>query len=79
MSLKEQRNRPTIPDVEPDLLEQGISQLELEIRTLQDWIGNIGPEDAEHRRSYEDMLRSRREMLASLKRQQAELAKKTKK
>lgn len=79
MSLKEKRNRPGTPDVEPDLLEQGISQLELEIRTLRDWIGNIGPEDVEHRRSYEDMLRSRQEMLASLKRQQSELAKKTSK
>ncbi|ALO46121.1 hypothetical protein [Pseudohongiella spirulinae] len=79
MSLKEKRNRPRTPDVEPDLLEQGISQLELEIRTLQDWIGSIGPGEVEHRRSYEDMLRSRQEMLVSLKRQQTELAQKSSK
>lgn len=79
MSLKEKRNRPGTPDVEPDLLEQGITQLELEIRTLQDWIGNIDPDDAQHRRSYEDMLRSRQDMLVALKRQQSELAKKTNK
>lgn len=79
MSLKEKRNRPVTPDVEPDLLEQGINQLELEIRTLRDWIANINPGDTEHRRSYEDMLRSRQEMLASLQRQQTELAQKTNK
>lgn len=77
-SLKEKRNRSRAPSVEPDLLEQGIAQLTLEIRTLQDWIADLdndpdSTDDTEPRKSYEDMLRSRREMLVSLQDQKAAL------
>ncbi|MDH7943190.1 hypothetical protein QGM61_05115 [Pseudohongiella sp. SYSU M77423] len=75
MSLTEKRKRaPSLPQVEPDLLDQGITQLSLEIKTLQDWIADIDSDDAEPRRSYEDMLRSRREMLAALQQQKANLS-----
>jgi len=78
MSLKEKRNRSRTPSVEPDLLEQGIAQLTLEIRTLKDWIADLDNNsdstgDTEPRKSYEDMLRSRHEMLVSLQEQKAAL------
>lgn len=77
-SLKEKRNRSRTPSVEPDLLEQGIAQLTLEIRTLKDWIADLDNDpgstgDTEPRKSYEDMLRSRHEMLVSLQDQKAAL------
>ena len=73
-SLKEKRNRSRTPTVEPDLLEQGIAQLTLEIRTLKDWIADLNDDgDTEPLKSYEDMLRSRHEMLVSLQEQKAVL------
>lgn len=73
MTLVEKRNRSRTPYVEPDLLEQGISQLSMEIQILNDWLNNIDPAEIEPRRSYEDMLRSRHEMLLSLTEQKARL------
>lgn len=73
MALVEKRNRSRTPFVEPDLLEQGISQLKLEIQILNDWLDNLDPSEVEPRRSYEDMLRSRHEMLQSLTQQKARL------
>jgi hypothetical protein len=73
MTVVEKRNRSRTPYVEPDLLEQGISQLSMEIQILTDWLENLDPSEAEPRRSYEDMLRSRHEMLLSLTEQKARL------
>lgn len=73
MTLVEKRNRSRTPFIEPDLLEQGISQLNMEIQILNDWLSNLDPSEAEPRRSYEDMLRSRKEMLQSLTQQKARL------
>lgn len=73
MTLVEKRNRSRTPFIEPDLLEQGISQLNIEIQILKDWLNNLDPSETEPRRSYEDMLRSRHEMLQSLTQQKARL------
>lgn len=61
------------PELEPDLLEKGISQLCAEIKILQEWLDSLAPSDHGPRRTYQDMLRSRHEMLAALKEQKARL------
>lgn len=61
--------------LDPQLLEQGIKQLKLEIQTLSGWLEALGPSDAEPRLAYEDMLRSRREMLITLQQQAATMDK----
>lgn len=66
MTLNDKRNRPRRPDIESDLLDQGITQLSMEIQILKDWIANLDSSETEQRISYQDMLRSRQEMLLSL-------------
>jgi len=66
MTLNDKRNRPRRPDIEPDLLDQGIAQLSMEIGIIKDWISNLDSSETEQRISYQDMLRSRQEMLLSL-------------
>lgn len=73
MTLVEKRNRSRTPFIEPALLEQGIAQLNMEIEIINDWLQNLDPSEAEPRRSYEDMLRSRHEMLQSLTQQKLRL------
>lgn len=73
MTQVEKRNRSRTPYIEPDLLEQGIAQLNMEIQILKDWLNNLDAAETEPRRSYEDMLRSRHEMLQSLTQQKARL------
>jgi hypothetical protein len=73
MAIAEKRRRTTTHHVDPDLLDQGIKQLLMEIQILQDWLKDIDDSEELHRRSYEDMLRSRREMLHSLSEQKLKL------
>ena len=73
MPIVEKRNRSRTPHVEPELLEQGIRQLEMEIQILQSWLDHSDSTEEEHRRSYQDMLRSRHEMLRSLTEQKNRL------
>lgn len=73
MILVEKRTRSRTPHIEPDLLDQGITQLKLEIQILNDWLASLEPGETEPRRSYEDMLRSRHEMLVSLEQQRARI------
>lgn len=73
MSSNNDDNHSDAPDLEPDLLERGISQLCAEIGILQEWLDSLAPSEHGPRRTYEDMLRSRRDMLAALKEQQARL------
>lgn len=69
MTLVEKRNRSRTPDIEPDLLDQGIAQLSLECQIITDWLSSLDSGESEPRRAYEDMLRSRHEMLLSLEQQ----------
>lgn len=73
MTFTDKRKRSRTPVIEPDLLEQGIAQLNMEIQILNDWLKNLDSNDTEQRTSYKDMLQSRKEMLRSLEAQQAEL------
>lgn len=74
MTFTDKRKRSRTPDVEPDLLEQGITQLNMEIEILSDWLQNLDVNDTEQRISYKDMLQSRKEMLRSLQQQKSELS-----
>lgn len=73
MTIVERRNRSPIPNIEPDLLDQGISQLNAEIQRLHIWIDKLDPSETELTRSYKDMLHSRHEMLQSLTQQRSRL------
>ena len=61
--------------VDERLVQEGTSQLTNEIRVLESWLEELegtGAEDLESaaaRKSYNDMLRSRREMLNTLTKQ----------
>ena len=72
-AIVEKRNRSKGLPLDPELLDQGIRQLQMEIRILQGWISNIDEAEVQQRRSYEDMLRSRHEMLNSLTEQKLKL------
>jgi hypothetical protein len=71
MTLVEKRNRSHIPDIAPDLLDQGIAQLSLESQIINDWLSNLDPSELQTRKAYEDMLRSRVEMLETLQYQRS--------
>ena len=73
MTFTDKRKRSRLPSVEPDLLEQGIVQLNMEIQILSDWLKDLNADDSEQRISYKDMLQSRKEMLRALELQNAEL------
>lgn len=59
-------------NIDEKLIEEGIAQLASEIKVLEDWLAELessDPGDSEvlaARKSYHDMLRSRREMLSAL-------------
>lgn len=74
MTFTDKRKRSRAPVIEPDLLEQGIAQLNMEIQILNDWLKNLDSNDTEQRISYKDMLQSRKEMLRSLESQKSDLA-----
>jgi hypothetical protein len=74
MTLVEKRNRSRTPDIEPDLLDQGIAQLSLECQIITDWLSSLDSAKSEPRRVYQDMLRSRHEMLLSLEQQRERIS-----
>jgi hypothetical protein len=61
-------------NIDEKLIEEGISQLASEIKVLENWLAELeasSNEDSEviaARKSYHDMLKSRREMLSALNR-----------
>ncbi|OFE11848.1 hypothetical protein PHACT_00720 [Pseudohongiella acticola] len=73
MTFTDKRKRSREPAIEPDLLDQGIAQLKMEIQILSDWLRNLDNSEAEQQISYKDMLQSRKEMLRALEMQKAEL------
>lgn len=74
MKKNEPLQSSSIEDISIDekLVEEGISQLSSEIRVLENWLDELkttGSADSEAvaaRKSYHDMLQSRREMLSAL-------------
>ncbi|MCB1669812.1 MAG: hypothetical protein R3F41_19220 [Gammaproteobacteria bacterium] len=67
-----QSNADNPINIDEKLVEEGIAQLASEIRVLEDWLEElehsetIDSEIMAARKSYHDMLRSRREMLSAL-------------
>tara|TARA_B100000686_G_C16058517_1_gene603458 strand:- start:51 stop:299 length:249 start_codon:yes stop_codon:yes gene_type:complete len=61
--------------IDEDLIAEGTSQLINEIRVLEEWLSELDsskagdPEIRAARKSYNDMLKSRREMLNTLAKQ----------
>ncbi|MEE3087536.1 MAG: hypothetical protein VX342_07220 [Pseudomonadota bacterium] len=61
--------------IDQKLIDEGTAQLNSEIQVLENWLaelGSTGDDDAEvaaARKSYHDMLSSRREMLSALAKQ----------
>ncbi len=62
-------------DIDAALIAEGTAQLNKEIKVLEAWLAELEGESARDsqtlaaRKSYNDMLTSRREMLASLQQQ----------
>ncbi len=58
--------------IDEQLIDEGISQLASEIKVLENWLAELEDSDTGNsdvlaaRKSYNDMLRSRREMLSAL-------------
>ena len=61
--------------IDQKLIDEGTAQLNSEIQVLENWLaeldstGDDNAEDAAARKSYHDMLSSRREMLSALAKQ----------
>lgn len=61
------------PDIDPDLAEEAIRQLDQEISLIEEWLADLDqrkhPDEAtrQARITYQDKLRSRREMRESLR------------
>lgn len=59
-------------NIDEKLIEEGIAQLASEIKVLENWLGELEISDESDsetvaaKKSYNDMLRSRREMLSAL-------------
>lgn len=59
-------------NIDEKLIEEGIAQLASEIKVLENWLeeleisDSVDSEAVAARKSYNDMLRSRREMLSAL-------------
>ncbi|HAT25987.1 MAG TPA: hypothetical protein EYO00_05120 [Gammaproteobacteria bacterium] len=66
--------------IDQQLIEEGTSQLSSEIEVLEAWLVELEDQDARDaetiamRKSYDDMLRSRKEMLSTLTKQAARQA-----
>lgn len=71
MGITDKRDRDQSPELDPDLVDEGLEQLDAEIRLLDEWLQELesrpdDPVTREARDSYRDMLRSRREMRQAL-------------
>ncbi|PCJ28411.1 MAG: hypothetical protein COA96_00780 [SAR86 cluster bacterium] len=75
MSEKHQADMASDISIDQKLIEEGTAQLNSEIQVLEDWLveldasKNGDSETVAARKSYNDMLRSRKEMLSSLAKQ----------
>lgn len=71
--LEDRRQPSEITEISPELLQLGKAQLESEIRLLESWLAQLDEtrkdnfESLSARKTYTDMLASRRELLESLK------------
>jgi hypothetical protein len=72
MGKDESRRPPQSPAIEPELVDEAVEQLDAEISLLEEWIAGLNnredPDEAalQARTTYQDKLRSRREMRDAL-------------
>ena len=72
MEMKDRRKPAEIIAIDQDLIKQGTAQLSSEIKLLEAWLHDLeqstdyDQEATEAKQSYNDMLRSRKEMLNTL-------------
>ncbi len=70
--MKDRRKPAEIIAIDQDLIKQGTAQLSSEIKLLEAWLHDLeqstdyDQEATEAKQSYNDMLRSRKEMLNTL-------------
>lgn len=73
--MQDRQNPPADSAISPELLQQGSAQLEAEIKLIEAWLAELeeasqdNPETVAARKSYTDMLESRRNLLLHLQRQ----------
>lgn len=72
MGRDESRRPPSSTDFDPELVDEAVEQLDAEISLLEEWIAGLNNREGsdesvrQARRTYEDKLRSRREMRDAL-------------
>ena len=75
MGMKDRRKPLENISIERELIEEGTAQLTSEIKVLELWLREVESADEDDseavaaRKSYNDMLRSRKEMLCALESQ----------
>lgn len=71
--MQDRRQTQEPPTLSPDLVNQATRQLEREIRLIEGWLGELeetskdNPEAQSARKSYGDMIQSRRDLLQALR------------
>ncbi len=72
MEISEKRKAARLVKIDRTLIEEGTAQLSIEIEILEGWLAELEKEDpanqlvSDARVAYNDMLRSRKEMLDAL-------------
>ena len=73
--MQERRKAPTVEEISPELIQNASQQLEAEIKIIEGWLHDLDETREDNmaslaaRKSYNDMLQSRRELLNTLKNQ----------
>ena len=73
--MDQERSKKTPISIDQKLIDEGTAQLTSEIKVLESWLNELNssesadPESEAARKSYNDMLRSRKEMLNTLNKQ----------
>ena len=75
--IEERRNAPESTEISADLISKGTAQLEAEMKIIKSWLSDLNetrednPASIVARKSYNDMLQNRQELLNTLKEQQS--------
>ena len=73
--MKQEQSRLPQISIDQELIDEGTTQLTSEIKILESWLSELNssesgdPESEAAKKSYNDMLRSRKEMLNTLNKQ----------
>ncbi len=72
--MQERRSTPETAELSPELVQKGKTRLEAEIRLIESWLAQLEGTRSDNsemlaaRKTYMDMLQSRRDVLHSLQR-----------